>query len=132
MYLRGGFIVPVDVVRCTHMNRIEHTQEGPNIAGVSLALYLLVSLLSMMAAYEVGKASDDFRNSVVISLQSSHTAPNKSGDDDRGDLFIVPAAETIALDARPLRERVSISHFPTASIPRAFNARAPPLNVQPA
>lgn len=113
------------------MNRIDHTREGPNLAGVSLALYLLVSILSMMAAYEF-KASDDVRNSVVLSLQSSASSPTKSGDESDDDPFLALSIDLVAIDAAPFLERVSVSHFQTYSFARGFNARAPPMIEAPA
>ena len=108
------------------MKRIDHSTEGPNIAGVSLALYLLVSILSMMAAYDVGKASDDVRNSVVHTLQSNSSSPNKASDDGGGDLLLVDAQTTEFVPlARPDAQR---RHVETRlQIARSFNARAPPV-----
>lgn len=109
------------------MKRTDHIQEAPNFAGVSLALYLLVCVLSMMAAYEVGKASDDVRNSVVVSLQSSNGTPSKSSDGDRDDPFILPALEPVWLETHPQQAGASFSHIHLELAPRAFNARAPPM-----
>lgn len=108
------------------MKRIAHTQERPNIAGVSLALYLLVALLSMMAAYEVSRSSDDIRNSVIVSLQSAQSPANKSTDDGRDSSFVILALEfdlvfePAAFNGRP------DSGFQLPSVQRSFNARAPP------
>ena len=113
------------------MKRTDHTQDVPSFAGVSLALYLLVSILSMMAAYEVGKGPDDVRNSVVINLQSSHGSPNKSGDDGGGDPVLVPLFELIPLDLNPRRERAFTGVLHIARAARAFDARGPPLPVSP-
>ena len=114
------------------MKRTDHTQEVPNFAGVTLALYLLVCLLSMMAAYEVGKASDDVRNSVVVSLQSSHGAPGKSSDGDRDDPFIVPAFELVSLDDHPQQSGAFLTNTHLELFPRAFDARGPPIIAAPA
>lgn len=119
----------LSAVRYVHMKRTDHTQDVPNFAGVSLALYLLVSILSMMAAYDVGKASDDVRNSVVISNHSSYGSPNKSGDDGRSDGVIVLALERVALDTMPQRVSASVTVLHIALLARAFNARAPPVPV---
>jgi hypothetical protein len=115
------------------MKRNEHAGEGPNIAGVSLALYLLVSILSMMAAYEVGKAADDCRNSVVVSLhQSSHSTPGKSGDDGRDDPVVLVAFHPDFLD-RPTRiERAASDQSSSSCIQRGFDARGPPHSSVPA
>ncbi len=80
----------------------------------------------MMAAYEVGKSSDDVRNSVVVSLQSSHPTPNKSGDDGRDNPFFIPAVEPDLVFERPAFNGWSNSRLQLPSIQRAFNARAPP------
>jgi hypothetical protein len=109
------------------MNRIDHTREVPNIAGVSLALYLLVSILSMMAAYEVGKVSDDVRNSVVVTLQSSHNAPNKSGDDGRDDPVFVFAIERALFIPLPRHVLIPPDRSIDSYVPRAFHARGPPI-----
>lgn len=114
------------------MKRTDHTQEVPNFAGVSLALYLLVCVLSMMAAYEVGKASDDVRNSVVVSLQSSHGSPSKSSDGDRDDPFIAPDVEPVSLESHPHQAGSSLSNIHLELSLRAFNARAPPVVAAPA
>lgn len=110
------------------MSRVDINTEGPNFAGVSLALYLLVSILSMMAAYEVGKASDDVRNSVVLNYHSNHSAPNKPGDDKVDDPFVAPALETIALNQTPDDHRVTHATSALPQTPRAFAARAPPAS----
>lgn len=127
MYLRQ--LLPViRRMRCVRMSRVDANTEGPNIAGVSLALYLLVSILSMMAAYEVGKASDDVRNSVVVSHHTNYGAPNKPGDDKCDDPFVAPAFETIALHHTPNDHRVAHAASALPKIPRAFAARAPPAS----
>lgn len=108
------------------MDRINRTREGPNIAGVSLALYLLVSIFSMLAAYDF-KTSDDVRNSVVINLQSSSGAPTKSGDDSGGDPFITVSIEPVAIDRRPVLERAFPQHLQPLSFTHGFQARGPPL-----
>lgn len=113
------------------MNRIDHTREGPNIAGVSLALYLLVSILSMMALYEI-KASDDVRNSVVLSLQSSSSSPTKSGDEGEDDPVLSPSIDFVAIDSGPFVERSSVAYFQPCSFARGFNARGPPKTGAPA
>lgn len=114
-------------MRCLRMKRIDHSTEGPNIAGVSLALYLLVSILTMMAAYDVGKASDDPRNSVVHTLQSSTVSPNKATDDSGGDLVLVEVRSTEFIPvARP--SAVSGAFQTPSRVARAFNARAPPAH----
>lgn len=118
-------------MRFAHMRKIDHTREGPNIAGVSLALYLLVSLLSMMAAYEVGKNSEDIRNSVVHSLQAGQTAPNKSGGDDTDEIFVLTVGDPEFWKPSPRFERAPDDQFHLAYVPRSFNARAPPHAVPP-
>lgn len=112
------------------MNRIERNGEGPNIASVSLALYLLVSILSMMAAYEVGRVTDDVRNSVVVTLQPQ-SGPNKSGDDSRGDPVFILALETAPVFLRPVAERLLADPSHRSLILRSFNARAPPASSVP-
>lgn len=113
------------------MNRIDHTREGPNLAGVSLALYLLVSILSMMALYEI-KASDDVRNSVVLSLQSSSSSPTKSGDEGEDDPFVSPSIDFVAIDSGPFVERVFICDHQPCSFAQGFYARGPPISKAPA
>ncbi|MDP2358122.1 MAG: hypothetical protein Q8M31_18940 [Beijerinckiaceae bacterium] len=108
------------------MNRIEHTREGPNIAGISLVLYMLVSILSMMAVYDF-KSPDDVRNSVVINLQSSGGSPTKFGEESRNDPIIFAAIEPVAIDARPCVEQIFVSRFQPSPLTRGFNARAPPI-----
>lgn len=113
------------------MDRIDHTREGPNIAGVSLALYLLVSILSMMAAYDF-KASDDVRNSAVIHLQSSYGAPSKSSDDGGNDPFLALSIEPVAVDRRPVLVGAFLKHLQSPTIASGFQARGPPLALAPA
>ncbi len=109
------------------MDRIDHTREGPNIAGVSLALYMLVSILSMMAAYDF-KSPDDVRNSIVINLQSPYGASTKSGDDGRNDPVIFATIKPVVIDARPRLELIFFSHVESRPLTRGFNARAPPIS----
>jgi hypothetical protein len=113
------------------MRKVDHTTEGPNIAGVSLALYLLVSLLSMMAAYEVGKNPEDIRNSVVHSLQAGQTAPNKPGGDDGDQPFLLEAIVPEFWKPSPHFERAPADQFHLACVTRSFNARAPPCSGSP-
>jgi hypothetical protein len=113
------------------MRKVDHTTEGPNIAGVSLALYLLVSLLSMMAAYEVGKNPEDIRNSVVHSLQAGQTAPNKPGGDDGEQPFLLQAIDLEFWSPSPHVERAPGHEFHLACATRSFNARAPPFQGSP-
>lgn len=113
------------------MNRIDHTRDGPNIAGVSLALYLLVSILSMMAAYDF-KIADDVRNSIVINLQSSGASPTKSGDDGKDDPFVSTSIDFVMIDSGPFLEPVCANHLQSCSFALGFNARAPPIPEAPA
>ena len=85
-----------------------------------------MSLLSMMAAYEVGKNSEDIRNSVVHSLQAGQTAPNKSGGDDADEVFVLKVGDPEFWKPSPRFERAPDDQIHLAYVPRSFNARAPP------
>ena len=53
---------------------IDNTQRRPSdVTGLSLVLFLFLSLLSMMAAYEAGKPVDELRNNVVASFHEYST-----------------------------------------------------------
>ena len=108
--------------------RAHHKHEPqPNFAGLSLALYVLVSLLSMMAFYEGGKSNEDVRNSLVHSLQSGQQTPSKSGGDDT-DQFQLPKAPRAAFTAlSQTRPALSDIHFHAFGVTSSFDARGPPL-----
>lgn len=108
------------------MRKNARAGEGPNIAGVSLALYLLMSLLSMMAGYEGGKNSEDIRNSIVHSLQSGQTVPNKSGGDDADQALVLNSRDPEFWKPSPRYERAPDDQIHLVYVPRNFNARAPP------
>jgi len=112
------------------MNIIAHQKhEQPNIASLSLALYLLVSLLSMMSFYEGGKTNEDVRNSIVHSLQSGQQSPTKSGGDDTEAFHLpkAPRAPLISLaDSAPV---VVDRRLPTFCVTASFDARGPPCPV---
>jgi len=110
-------------------NRAHHRHEQPNIAGLSLALYVLVSLLSMMAFYEGGKTNEDVRNSIVHSLQSGQQSPSKSGGDDT-DAFHLPKAPRVSLVALADKAPASVDHrLPTFHVTASFDARGPPFHA---
>lgn len=109
--------------------RAHQKHEQPNIASLSLALYVLVSLLSMMSFYEGGKTNEDVRNSIVHSLQSGQQSPTKSGGDDTEAFHLpkAPRAPLISLaDSAPL---VVDRRLPTFCVTASFDARGPPCPV---
>lgn len=112
------------------MDRIERNREGPDITSVSLAVYLLISVLSMMAAYEVGRVTDDVRNSVVVT-QQAHCGPNKPGDDGRGDPVLILLVEAEPLFLRPRANRLPTDPSHRSLVLRNFDARAPPALFAP-
>ena len=108
------------------MNLNHDKAEGPNIAGLSLVIYLLACLLSMMAAYEVSKKFDDPRNSFGIGVQSSTVNLHKNSEDRRCDPIVILSLRIEQpLLIAPLKQTSSYQpHHPLK--PRVFNARAPP------
>ncbi len=98
-----------------------------NITGLSLVLFLFLSLLSMMAAYEVNKPSDDLRGSVIASF---HEYTTQAADADNSDHLAL--AET-RRNAQPhfIIERAlpSAPILRLASASRAFDARGPPARI---
>ena len=114
------------------MKRIDHTEPGPNIAAISLMLYLLVAVLSMMAAYEAGKSPDELRNCIACNIQANQTSPGKGGGGDDADgviLLSVHHAEfwlssTVTAPSASDRFRLPLPE-------RGFDARGPPGLASP-
>lgn len=115
------------------MKRIDHTEPGPNIAAISLMLYLLVAVLSMMAAYEAGKSSDDMRNCIVCNVQANQPSPSKSGGggDDADEFILLAARDAEFSHSGPVIEPRSGDHVRISSLVRGFDARGPPEFASP-
>ncbi len=95
-----------------------------NITGLSLVLFLFLSLLSMMAAYEVNKPTDDLRGNVIASF---HEYTTQAADAETGDHLALAEARRNAqplFSNEPALPAALILNFASAS--RAFDARGPP------
>jgi hypothetical protein len=95
-----------------------------NITGLSLVLFLFLSLLSMMAAYEVNKPTDDLRGNVIASF---HEYTTQAADAETSDHLALAEARRNALPhflTEPAHPAALTLHFASAS--RAFDARGPP------
>jgi hypothetical protein len=95
-----------------------------NLTALSLVVFLLASLLSMMAAYDPERQTDDRRNSVVITLHE-HASPTSDSSPDGSDLAIasVRACES---HERPRLLHRAIIEISTPHPTCAFDARGPP------
>lgn len=115
------------------MKRIDQTEPGPNIAAISLMLYLFVALLSMMAAYEAGKSSDDLRNCIACNVQANQTSPSKSGGggDDADEFILLAARDAEFWLSDPVTEPPASNQFRLPSPMRGFDARGPPGSASP-
>ena len=104
-----------------------HKEQPPNITGLSLVLFLFLSMLSMMAAYEVSRPSDDIRSSVIVSFHE-YAGPSADTESHKPALFFravntaAPNFERMDAPARP-----STSFIPAPRL--AFNARGPPAEI---
>ena len=104
---------------------INRDQERPSsVTGLSLVLFLFLSLLSMMAAYEASKPSDDIRSNVIASL---HEYNAQAADAESGDQFQFVETAWSALPQFHL-DTVFLPgvRFALAATSRAFDARGPP------
>lgn len=95
-----------------------------NLTALSLVVFLLASLLSMMAAYDPGRQTDDRRNSVVITLHE-YSSPTTDSRVDGSALAIELARACEGFERRrslPCAiNEISIPHPASA-----FDARGPP------
>jgi len=100
------------------------TDKPANMTAFSLVLFLLASLLSMMAAYDPERHNDDKRNSVVITLHE-HASPTSDSNPEGSDFAIALAC---ALDTfeRPRSLHRAINEISTPHPTSAFDARGPP------
>ena len=114
-----------------HMQLIIDKREKPtSFTGLSLVLFLFLSMLSMMAAYEAGKPTDDIRGATIASLNEY----SPLGADAETETL------TLLADSHPSRAPAfqQIEYLPHALVmrvaleERAFNARAPPRAEGPA
>ncbi|MFN3889649.1 MAG: hypothetical protein ACK4MV_04560 [Beijerinckiaceae bacterium] len=105
---------------------IEREEEPTSITGLSLVLFLFLSMISMMAAYEASKPVDDIRKTIVASFHEY--APSVAADtNDPADTNSADHAELVlplitASYSRPPSGRL----FHPRSTVAGFNARAPP------
>lgn len=107
--------------------RTRHQEEQPTVAGLSLVLYLLVSLLSMLAFAETSKANEDVRSSIVHTLQSGQQSPTKSGGDD-ADEWVAFHAPGVTFEPRARARRVVAAEFNHVTrVTTDFDARGPPV-----
>ena len=95
-----------------------------NLTALSLVVFLLASLLSMMAAYDPERQTDDRRNSVVITLHeySSPTTDSRA----EGSLLAVELARACEGFERPRSLHRAINEISTPHPTCAFDARGPP------
>jgi len=104
---------------------IDNTQRRPSdVTGLSLVLFLFLSLLSMMAAYEAGKPVDELRNNVVASF---HEYSTQIPDPESSDHVLVLKAARERLPTFTLHyQTFSLSSF-SVPAPKHFYARGPPM-----
>jgi len=95
-----------------------------NLTALSLVLFLLASLLSMMAAYDPERQTDDRRNSVVITLHE-HASPSSDSNPDASDLAISSARACDSFE-RPRSLARAIAEISALHPTCAFDARGPP------
>lgn len=95
-----------------------------NVTALSLVVFLLASLLSMMAAYDPERQADDRRNSVVITLHE-HASPTSDSSPDGSDLAIASARACDTFE-RPRSLHCAINEISTPHPTCAFDARGPP------
>lgn len=99
-----------------------HTRPS-NFTGLSLVLFLMLSLLSMMAAYEGSKPADELRNNVVASFHEFSTQlPDPESSDT--DLVLESADKRLPAPAFHYPSIIVASFALTAS--KSFYARGPP------
>ncbi|MBX9761396.1 MAG: hypothetical protein K2Y29_21645 [Beijerinckiaceae bacterium] len=109
---------------------IERKQKSSNFTGLSLVMFLFLSMLSMMAAFEAGKSTDEIRGTTIVSLNEY---PSPGADTETDHQTLLPRGEPS--NAPPL----SVDDFSRTSLPlrvalaqSAFDARAPPAQTTPA
>ena len=104
---------------------IERRERPSNVTGLSLVLFMFLSLLSMMAAYETSKSVDESRISLVAALNecASHVADTDSDD----HTFVVESPHVQYLDCAFFRLTPTTIVLSPHRSGRTFNARAPPL-----
>lgn len=109
---------------------IERKQRSSSFTGLSLVMFLFLSMLSMMAAFDAGKSSDDIRGTTIVSL---HEYPSPGADTETDHHTLAPRSEPSR--AQPLSvddfTRTS-SALRVALASSAFDARAPPAQTTPA
>ncbi len=104
---------------------IHDTHTRPSkITGLSLVLFLFLSLLSMMAAYEASKPADEPRNSVVASF---HEYSAQVADPETSDpaLLVEASRESLPTLTFHFQPVLIVSLVVMAS--KNFDARGPPL-----
>ncbi len=104
---------------------IDNTQRKPSdVTGLSLVLFLFLSLLSMMAAYEVSKPVDELRNNVVASF---HEYSAQTADPEASDLDLLIEARRERLPPFKLIYQNIIVASVSVPASKSFYARGPPM-----
>ena len=106
---------------------IDRREKPSSLTGLSLVLFLFLSMLSMMAAYEAGKPTDDIRGATIASL-NEYSPLGADAENETLTLladvqsFRAPAFQQIEYQQHALVMRLALAQ-------RAFNARAPPAQT---
>jgi hypothetical protein len=109
---------------------VDKREKPSSFTGLSLVLFLFLSMLSMMAAYEAGKPTDDVRGATIASLNEYSSVGADAEIETLTLLAAGPSSRATAFQ--------QIEYLPHALVmrvaleQRAFNARAPPRADGPA
>jgi hypothetical protein len=106
---------------------IDKRQKSSNFTGLSLVLFLFLSMLSMMAAYEAGKQTDDPRGATIVSL--NEYSPLGADSESDAHTLLVAAQRLQAPAFTQVRYVSKTPLLRLALAQRAFNARAPPAQT---
>jgi len=106
---------------------ITREEASTNITGLSLVLFLFLSFISMMAAYEANKPPEEARTSVVVSL---HEYTVQSADAEENDHSFLIAFHRLRLPAFAiLQDLATRSLFDVPARSKDFDARGPPSSL---
>jgi len=104
---------------------IEQEERQTNITGLSLVLFLFLSIISMMAAYEANKPSDEARSGVVVSF---HEYSVQTADSDLDDHSLLADLLRPSLPVFKIAYLAAIINpIIGLAAPKHFDARGPPM-----
>lgn len=106
---------------------IAREETTTNVTGLSLVLFLFLSLISMMAAYEANKPPEESSTAVVVSF---HEYVTQTADTDTNEHAVLVAFRRLRSAAFAVVFDIASGYFPhVPALSKDFDARGPPNSL---